>query len=194
MKNICVYASSSEIIDKTYFEQAGVLAELMAKKGWGLIFGAGMLGLMGAMADGMIKNGGKITGVIPELLNVKNVVHENCNELFVTKTMRERKMLMEEKSDAFIALPGGFGTLEELLEIITLKQLKYHKKPVVILNINHYYDCLNSLFDHVIQQKFAKEESSDLYFFAGSPQEAIDYIEKYTYKETGIKWFSRTEE
>lgn len=188
MKNICIYASSSNSIGKTYFEQTSVLAELIAKKGWGIIFGGGMAGLMGAAADSALSAGGIITGIIPELLNIKNVVHEKCHELIVTKTMRERKKLMEERADAFIALPGGFGTMEELLEIITLKQLKYHKKPVVIMNFNRYYDALKVLFEHIIAERFAIKESTNLYYFTEHPQDAIDYIENYRFTELKTKY------
>lgn len=188
MKNICIYASSSNAIEKTYFEQTVVLAELIAKKGWGIIFGAGMSGLMGAAADSALKTGGKITGIIPDLLNIKNVVHEKCHELIVTKTMRERKKLMEERADAFIAMPGGFGTMEELLEIITLKQLEYHKKPVVIMNFNHYYDVLKALFEHIIAEHFATKDSENLYYFTEQPQDAIDYIENYRFMDFKTKY------
>lgn len=179
MKNICIYASSSNEIGKPYFEKARELASAIAKKGWRLIFGAGMTGLMGAAAACMLENKGHITGVIPELLNVKNVVFEHCDELIVTKTMRERKSIMEEKADAFIALPGGFGTMEELLEIITLKQLQYHKKPIVIMNIEGYYDGLHAVFAKAFEEKFAKESSRNLYFFTDSPEKAVKYIEDY---------------
>lgn len=188
MKNICIYASSSNNIEKIYFEQSKILAQLVAKKGWGIIFGAGMAGLMGAVAESALEHGAKITGIIPELLNIKNIVHEKCHELIVTKTMRDRKMQMEERADAFIALPGGFGTMEELLEIITLKQLKYHQKPVVILNINHYYDTLRALFEHIINERFAINQSAKLYYFTEDPQDAIDYIENYRCTDIKTKY------
>jgi uncharacterized protein (TIGR00730 family) len=179
MKNICIYASSSNDIAEIYVEKTYDLTSLMAEKGWGLIFGGGMSGLMGAAARRMREMGGRITGVIPEKLNVKDVVFENCTELFVTKTLRERKTIMEDRADAFIALPGGYGTMEELLEMITLKQLKYHVKPIVILNINGYYDGLKTVFENACREKFARDISRDLYFFTKEPKEAIAYIENY---------------
>jgi uncharacterized protein (TIGR00730 family) len=189
MKNVCIYASSSNDIEKIYFEKTYALSAMIAQKGWGLIFGGGMTGLMGEMARGMTDNGGHITGVIPERLNRKNIVYEHCDELIVTQTMRERKSIMEERADAFIALPGGFGTMEELLEIITLKQLKYHKKPIVIMNMNNYYEGIRSIFQKMMNENFANKDNSHLYYFAEEPEDAVQYIENYVYKEIGTKLY-----
>jgi uncharacterized protein (TIGR00730 family) len=189
MKNVCIYASSSNGIEQVYFDKTSELAALVAQKNWGLIYGGGMTGLMGAMARGMTDNGGHITGVIPERLNRKNIVYEHCDELIVTETMRERKSIMEERADAFIALPGGFGTMEELLEIITLKQLKYHKKPIVIMNINHYYEGIQSIFQKMMNEHFAKKDNGHLYYFAEEPEDAVQHIENYVYRDIGTKLY-----
>jgi uncharacterized protein (TIGR00730 family) len=183
IKNVCVYASSSSLLDNIYTEAAAELGRALAKRGWGLVFGAGAHGLMGATARGAAEAGGVTIGVVPEKMDVDGVVYDNCTELFVTRTMRERKALMEEKADAFIALPGGFGTFEELLEIIALRQLGYHQKPVVILNVNGYYDALIAQFDRAVEQRFSSPEALSVFGVFGAAEEALDYIETYQPKE-----------
>ncbi len=189
-KIICVYSSSSCSIDKIYFDAAEELGEDIGKRGNTLLFGGGMTGLMGASARAAHESGGKVVGIIPKALNVKGVVYEFCDELSVTEGMRERKALMDSKSDAFIALPGGYGTLEELLEIITLKQLRYHNKPVVILNINGFFDKLLEQFECIIDWRFAKEECRELYYVARSVKETMDYIDEYVPHNYCDKWLT----
>jgi uncharacterized protein (TIGR00730 family) len=179
IKNVCVYASSSELLDNSYIEAATDLGKALAQRGWGLVYGAGGYGLMGAAARGAREAGGSVIGVIPEKMDVDGVVYEGCTELFVTRTMRERKALMEDKSDAFIALPGGFGTFEEVLEIIALRLLMYHTKPVVILNINGYYDALVRQFDVAVEQKFASAKALEMYGVFSGIEQALAYIENY---------------
>ena len=148
-----------------------------------------MIGLMGAIADEMIGRGGQVIGVIPEALNVSGVAHEGCKEKIVTKTMRERKQMMENLSDGFIALPGGFGTFEEILEIITLKQLSYHSKPIVVLNSSGYFDPILKQFEKSVALGFARKDSTRLYFVAKSAKEAVTYINEYTgYHTFYDKW------
>lgn len=190
---ICVYSSSSCAIDRLYFEVAGELGKAIALRGDRLLFGGGLVGLMGATAKAVHQCRGKVIGVIPIALNVEGVVYECCDELIVTEGMRERKAVMDARSDAFIALPGGFGTLEEILEIITLKQLKYHNKPVVILNVNGYYDRLLAQFDELIGQRFAKPESKGLYHVAANPNEALEYIDSYQPMIIKEKWLTDVE-
>lgn len=192
-KFLCVYSSSSCAIDEIYFSQATKLGEAMAQRDYGLIFGGGMVGLMGATARAIHNHGGRVVGVIPQALNKKGIVYENCDELIVTGEMRERKATMEERATGFIALPGGFGTLEELLEIITLKQLRYHNKPIVILNINNFYDGLVKIFDNIINLKFAKEQSRDLYYITEDINNALDYLDEYQPRDLGSKWFTKKE-
>lgn len=179
---ICVYSSSSDFIDKAYFDLATELGRAIAANRDILLYGGGMRGLMGATATGAHDMGGKVIGVIPESLNQKGIVYETCDELIVTKDIRERKSFMDARSDAFIALPGGFGTLEELLEIITLKQLKYHNKPIVILNTNGFYDPMLNQFSCIVDQCFAHNESNMLYRVLSDVSETLDYID--TYKPT----------
>jgi uncharacterized protein (TIGR00730 family) len=178
-KIISVYSSSSPVIAPVYFEIAAELGREIAKSGNALLFGGGMHGLMGATAKAVHQYQGTVIGVIPESLNLKEVVYENCDELIVTKDMRTRKGVMDAKSDAFIALPGGYGTLEELLEIITLKQLEYHKKPIVILNANGFFDPLLFQFQTIVDQRFARTEHQQLYFITDNVSEALSHIETY---------------
>lgn len=192
-KVICVYSSSSCAIDKVYFQAAEELGKEIALRKDALIYGGGMTGLMGSTAMSVHQYGGRVIGVIPEALNVKGIVYETCDELVITRGMRERKGMMDERSDAFIALPGGYGTLEELLEIITLKQLRYHNKPVVILNINDFYSRLIEQFEEIIQGNFAKPECKKLYYVSSSVKDALDYIDSYEPYEFNQKWFTEVE-
>jgi len=193
-KVICVYSSSSLAIDPVYFDAASALGREIAAKGDLFLFGGGLTGLMGACARSVHQHHGHVIGIIPEALNIKGIVYDRCDELVVTKCMRERKAIMDERSDAFIALPGGYGTLEEILEIITLKQLRYHNKPIVILNINHFYDKLLEHFGTVIRQQFAKTECSELYFVTGDISSALDYIESYKPPVFEKRWLTDVED
>ncbi len=189
-KVICVYSSSSSTIASNYFDVAAKLGREIAVRKNTLLFGGGMRGLMGATAKAVHEYEGKVIGIIPKALNQKGVVYELCDELVVTMEMRERKAIMDSRSDAFIALPGGYGTLEELLEIITLKQLKYHNRPIVILNENGFFDFLLKQFEQIIDQSFAKQESSLLYYVTEDVADALDYIDNYTPHIFKDKWLT----
>ena len=174
-------AASDDIPDK-YKKDAYKLGELIAKAGYGLVFGAGDSGLMGQVARGVLAQGGRITGIIPERLNAPGVAYPECTELIVTKTMHQRKAAMEEMSDAFIALPGGFGTLEELMEVITLKQLGYIDCPVCVLNSGSYYDRMNEQFISLIEEGFADSSNIELYYLAKDACDALEHIVNYVPK------------
>ncbi len=189
-KVICVYSSSSNIIDDVYFKAAEELGREIARRKDVFLFGGGLTGLMGRAAKAVHASGGKVIGVIPKALNVKGIVYEYCDELVVTEGMRERKAVMDSRSDAFIALPGGFGTLEEIFEIITLKQLRYHDKPIVILNVNGFYDKLLEQFELIIEERFAKAECRNLYFITSSVTEALKYIDEYRPYVFRDKWLT----
>lgn len=178
-KMICVYSSSSCALADIYFQAANELGKEIATRGDLLLFGGGLTGLMGACAKAVHQNNGKVIGIIPDALNVKGIVYDKCDELIVTTGMRERKAEMDHKSDAFITLPGGYGTLEETLEIITLKQLRYHSKPIIILNVNGFYDNLLNQFEISIDQQFAKSDCQELYFVTDDVSEALSYIDSY---------------
>ncbi|OHD57510.1 MAG: Rossman fold protein, TIGR00730 family [Spirochaetes bacterium GWF1_51_8] len=186
-RTICVFASSSDHVRRTFFEKSEELGRLIAASGDHVIFGAGEIGLMGAVGRAVKSGGGRVIGVIPEVLNRKGIVFENPDELVVTKTMGERKEIMETRADAFIALPGGFGTLEEILEVITLKQLGYHRKPIVFLNTSGFYSSLSDLFDELFRERFIDELFRDLYYIAAEPKEVIDYLNGYSPKSYRLK-------
>lgn len=190
MKNVCVYGSSSSVIDKIYLDAAFRLGELLAENGWGLVFGAGTMGMMGAAARGVHSKGGHVTGVIPEFMDIPGIPYEKCDDYIVLPTMRERKQKMEDLSDAFVSVPGGFGTFEELLEVITLKQLKRHKKPVVILNTNGFFGELIAMFEKTVAERFAKADALSVYTVVDTPEEAAEAIKNYRYTETNSKWFT----
>lgn len=179
IKNVCVYSSSSNVLPEIYYEVAQELGVLMGKAGYNLVYGGGAVGTMWANAKAVKENGGKIIGVIPEKLHGLGVGNPDCDELFVTKCMRTRKDKLDQISDAAIALPGGFGTLEELSEMIVQKQLGYNNKAIVILNTNGFYDNLLKFFDEILGQNFAIPESREFCHIANTPQEAINYLQNY---------------
>ncbi len=177
---ICVYGASSYKIDSSFIAAGEKLGELMAKRGHGLIFGGGANGMMGAAARGVYRQKGEIVGISPELFDVDGVLFDHCNEMIFTKTMRERKQLLEDMSDAFVVTAGGSGTYDEFFEILTLKQLGYHNKPIAILNTNGYFDKLAELFEVALKGEFIKENCLKLYKVLDTPEEVIDYIENYS--------------
>lgn len=189
MKKICVFCSSSDVVENSFKEETKKLAQLFIKEGYTLVYGGARVGMMGIMAKTMIEQKGHVIGVIPELIHSHNLAENSVNELIVTEDMKSRKATMAEMSDAFIALPGGFGTLEELMEVITLKQLGYHKKPIVIINTNGFYDKLDELFEMFYSTNFAKSDYRKLYFFTQSLEDAVEYLK--TYKADGLvnKWY-----
>ena len=176
MKSVCVYASGSHALDDVYIKEAETLGRLIAQYGFALVFGGGTHGLMGAAARGAAQMGGRVIGGAPEMMNVKALLFDGCSEMHITSGMRERKALMESKADAFIALPGGYGTLEELLEIITLRQLGVHHKPIAAINTNGFYSGLAAQFDETVRQGFAKQDAMSVYRICADAQEAMDYI------------------
>lgn len=188
---ICVYSSSSNLIDKKYQEAAYQLGCEIAKRGDTFLYGGGQLGLMGQCAKGVHDHNGKVIGVIPEALNVKGVVYDYCDELIVTEDMRSRKKAMDEQSDAVITLPGGFGTLEELLEMITLKQLEYHNKPIAILNTDGFYNELIAMFDKIMDFNFAKDKMKSYYYISHDVKDILDYIDHYEPIKHQKKWEHR---
>lgn len=181
-RNICVFASSCNYLDESYYPVAAKLGELLAKSGFNMVYGGSSLGLMWACAEQVQEYGGKIFGVMPEKLYNMGVSTEACVDLTVTPCMRTRKAKMDELSHGVIALPGGFGTLEELSEMIVQKQLGYNNKPIVILNTNGFYNKLIEFFDVIIKEKFANHKlCENLYYVAQTPEEAVEYLVKYDY-------------
>lgn len=170
-----------------YFDAARALGEAIAARGHSLVYGGADVGLMGALARSAKASGARVVGVIPEAIQAKGIAADEIDELVVTRDMRERKRTMEERSNAFIAMPGGFGTLEELLEIVTLRQLRYHTKPVVLLNVDGFWNPLESLFESLFESRFAHDLHRGAYRFAAEPAEALDLAEAATV-ELPDKW------
>lgn len=170
MKRICVFAGSSKGVRTEYQEAARTLGHALGARGISVVYGAGGIGLMGVLADAVIENGGEITGVIPDRLMEMEVAHEGITELRVVRTMHERKALMAELSDGFVALPGGLGTLEETMEMLTWLQLGYHDKPVGLLNIRGYYDPLLAFFRHMNEEGFISEKILDSFTVDDTPE------------------------
>lgn len=176
--NICVFGAASSEIDKKYIDDVEKMAEKLAKAGHNLVFGAGGQGLMGAAARGFKKGGAKITGVIPTFFKEAQVeaIYEECDELIYTDTMRERKALMEDKADAFVIVPGGIGTFEELFEVLTLKQLGRHNKPIAIYNCGGYYNKMEAMLNTSIEEGFVRHTCREIYSYVENTNELIKYI------------------
>lgn len=173
VKRVCVFASSCNYLEQSYYKVASEFGELLAKSGFDMVYGGSSLGLMWACAEQVKKNGRQIIGVMPERLHNMGVYTDDCVELFVTPCMRSRKAKMDELSDAVVALAGGFGTLEELSEMIVQKQLGYNNKPI-------------DFFDEIIKQNFASTKAKDLYYLAQTPEEAVNYIKNYKFKNLAV--------
>lgn len=175
--NICLYGASSNAIAKAYINPTEVLGAKIADRGHTLIYGGGAAGLMGASARGVYSRGGKIIGIVPSFLNVDGILFDNCTELIFTETMRERKQLMEQKSDAFIMTPGGLGTFDEFFEILTLKQLGRHSKPIAVFNINGYFDSLIAQLKNAVHKQFMTPEAFELCLFTDNADRLLNYLE-----------------
>lgn len=186
IKNVCVFASSSNKLDKEFYEDARQLGILLAQEGFNLVYGGAKLGSMFETARAVKEFGGDVIGVIPEKLHQLYAQNTSCDKLHVTKCMRSRKEKLDEISDAVIAIAGGFGTLEELSEMIVQKQLAYNNKAIVILNTNGFYDSLLKFFDEIISKNFAIKESNSFYYVAKTPQEAVDYLKNYTPEDVDL--------
>lgn len=181
IKTICVFASASDNIDNIYFKAAHELGAEIANNHYDVIYGGSNLGLMGEVTSSARLRGSEIIGVMPEKLYNLGINPGDCSRFILTKGMRERKAKMDELSQALIALSGGFGTLEELAEMIVQKQLGYNNKPIVLLNTNGFYDNLIKFFDDIINQNFAPQICKDMYYVAKTPKEALEYINNYNF-------------
>jgi len=174
--NICIYGASSNKLAQEYYDAAEALGALMAQQGHTLVFGGGQSGLMGAAARGAASAGGSIIGIAPRFFDEPGVLYPHCTEFIYTDTMRERKAAMEDRSDAFIVLPGGIGTYEEFFEMLTLKQLGRHNKPMAILNTRSYYDPMTAMLQNTVDEGFMSAGCMDLFGMCSTPAEALDYI------------------
>ena len=176
IKNVCVYSASSTKIAPVYFAVAEELGHLLASKGINLINGAGSIGLMAATSNAALASGGTVTGVIPQFMVEQGWHHTGLTQLIETETMHERKRLMADMSDGVIALPGGCGTLEELLEIITWKQLGLYLKPIVVLNVDGYFNPLLEMLHKAIDENFMRPEHGNIWVVAETPEEAVKLL------------------
>ena len=190
MKSICVFCASSNAVDKVYHQVATDLGQRIGLLGLDLIFGGGGIGLMGDVARGVHDKGGRVVGVIPEffLNNEQPIEYAKADELIVTKDMRSRKAIMDERSDAFIVLPGGIGTLEEATEIISMKQLGLTEKPIVFINTNKFYDAFILNLNRMVELKFAKQSTLDLINVLPDPLSALEFITAYQPQKMNSKW------
>lgn len=180
--NICVYGAASPDLEQSYYEQAQQLGRLIGQRGHGLIFGGGNTGLMGAVARGVSEQKGYILGIAPGFFNTPGVLYQECTEFIMPETMRERKKLLEERSQATIVMPGGIGTYEEFFEILTLKSLGRIDRPIALYNMNGYFDLMKELLEHTAKEQFMAEGVLKLCRFMEDPKEILTYIENYVKK------------
>jgi uncharacterized protein (TIGR00730 family) len=180
LKRVCVFAGSSSGSRTEYHAAASDLGRELASRGIGLVYGGARVGLMGAVADAVLAGGGEVIGVIPNALVEKEVAHTSLTELRVVTSMHQRKALMADLSDAFIALPGGWGTLDEMFEILTWAQLGLHRKPCGLLNVLGYFDRLLSFLDHTVEQGFVRREYSSLLAVSDTPPQLLDSLATHT--------------
>lgn len=176
IQSVTVFLSSAKRVDRFYFDTARQLGQAIARQGWTLVYGGNYVGCMASLADGAREMGGKVIGITPRLFVEENLADTFCDELIVTDSMRHRKHLLEERADAFIAFPGGLGTLEEFFEILVGRQLNYHQKPITLLNLRDFYTPLIELIHKGIQQHFIREQAWRLIHVADSVEQAIDYL------------------
>ena len=185
---VCVYCSSSDSVGEHFFSAARELGRQIGLRGHSLVYGGGGVGLMGALAEAASAAGARVTGVLPEALVSKGITGARIDQLVITRDMRDRKAAMQERSDAFIALPGGFGTLEELLEMLTLRQLGYHEKPVALVNVDGFFDPLLAQFERMYELSFAKPAYRALFCVTVGAVEALAYVETYVPEPLPAKW------
>ena len=193
--NICVYGASSRAIDKKYTDAAFALGKALALRGHTLVFGGGNSGVMGASARGAdAVDGAKILGIAPTFFNVDGVLYEHCTEFISPPDMRERKKLLETRSDAFVIAPGGIGTYDEFFEILTLKQLGRHNKPIVIFNVDGYYEPILALLRHTVAGEFMNESSMQLFAVFHEVEPLLDYLESYDAPLRDVSFFKKVGE
>ena len=188
--SVCVYSASSTKIASVYFEAAEKLGSLLAKQHIRLINGAGSIGLMRSVADAVLENGGEVTGVIPHFMVEQNWHHTGLTELIEVTSMHERKQKMANLSDGIIALPGGCGTLEELLEIITWKQLGLYLNPIIIMNVNGFFDPLLEMLERAIEENFMRRQHGDIWKVARTPEEAVELLQTTPVWDASIRKFA----
>jgi uncharacterized protein (TIGR00730 family) len=193
MKSICVFCGSSDSVHVDYLTAARQMGKTLAERRIRLIFGGGKTGLMGAVANGVLEAGGEVIGVIIPSMNTKALAHDGLTRMEVPLTMHARKAKMHELADGYIALPGGFGTFDELFETVTWAQTGAHEKPVGLLNIRNYYAPLMAAIDHAVQEGFIFQEHRDVLFMEADPNVLIDKMERYEHPHAAVKRWMREE-
>lgn len=193
IRRLCVFCGSSDKMHGDYLTAAEEMGRTAAAHGLEIVFGGGGTGMMGALADGALDSGGRVIGVIPELFNTPELLHAGLKDLHVVESMHARKALMAELADAFVALPGGFGTLEELFEMLTWMQIGLHTKPIGLLNVRSYFDPLIDLIKHAQEQGFIYDEHLELILVNEQPGELITRIESFSIPEGLERWVHRRE-
>ncbi|MFN7313587.1 MAG: TIGR00730 family Rossman fold protein [Bacteroidota bacterium] len=188
LKRVAVYCGSAKGHSALYEQAAIDMVQALHQKGYGLVYGGGNVGIMGIIADEMLRLGGEVIGVIPRQLMEKEVGHTGITAQHVVENMHERKAKMFQLADACIALPGGIGTMEELFEAYTWSQLGFHDKPCGVLNVNGFYEPLNKLLQHMVDQGFLKQEFKNMLLFANTPNELLQALENFTFPKT-LKWY-----
>jgi uncharacterized protein (TIGR00730 family) len=189
VRSVTVYCSSSSAVSPEHHTAARDLGMAIAREKWSLVYGGNFVGLMAAVAQGARDGGGRVIGITPQLMHDKGLSDGNADELIVTHDMRDRKALLEHRGDAFVALPGGLGTFEEVFEILVGRQLGYHNKPIVLLNIAEYYRPLLNMLEHGITEKFIKTAARELFFIANDVPSAIEYLKQDVTRVPVDKWF-----
>lgn len=192
MRRVCVFCGSNKGARAAYTGAAQALGTALTRRGIGLVYGGGGVGLMGVLADGVLEAGGEVIGVIPDALVAKEVAHKGLSDLRVVGSMHERKALMAELADAFVGLPGGYGTLEEFCEVITWAQLGLHRKPCGLLNIDGFYDPLLAFFDHAVAEQFVRPAHRSLILEAREPDRLLDELSRFRAPALE-KWIDRDE-
>lgn len=184
--NICIFGASGRELDDVYYSSAEELGRLIGARGDSIVFGGGAEGLMGACARGVTMAGGGVIGIAPKFFDEPGILYQNCSKLLFTDTMRERKQLMQDMSEACIALPGGIGTLEEFFELLTLKQLGRDGRAIVLLNTDGFYEPMLEMLEILAQKRFMSKSCLELYTVAADPQEALDQLDSYVPRTGGL--------
>jgi uncharacterized protein (TIGR00730 family) len=192
IRNICVYCGSSPGRNPDYLAGARLLAKELVQRNIGLVYGGANVGVMGVLANSVLELGGKAIGVIPEALVSKEIAHRGLTKLHVTKSMHERKSLMAELADGFVALPGGIGTMEEIFEMWTWAQLGFHQKPCGLLNLSRFFNKLGEFLDHVVNEQFVKAPHREMLIIESEPAKILDRFQNYQPPVVG-KWITQTE-
>lgn len=193
MKSVCVYCGSADGVHPDYYDGASKMGVFLAQKGIKLVYGAGKTGLMGAVADGVLSAGGEVIGVVPENLNTPVLIHANLSHLEVVKDIQQRQARMSALADALIALPGGYGTFDELFEALTWTQIGLQRKPIGLLNIRGYFDPLMEMLQRALDEKFIYPEHMDILAIADTPAGLIQSLENFQYPENLARWVNRDE-